>query len=117
MECMSRTPSYTTNENWPAKLALRRPILISHLRGLTLLCQLPPRLAGEVLGFRNQFDRLQDLRILFEQNARGVGNAELVVKDFVPDGPFDEILVVREVLFTELNSAFRNVLLELVDNC
>src|SRR2546425_10668853 len=86
------------------------------LRLLPLLCQLTPRLAGEFLGLRNQFDCLQYLRIVFKQNTRGFGNAEPVVENFVPDGPLDEVSVVHEVLFVELNSALRNVLLELIDN-
>src|SRR2546425_13024866 len=83
----------------------------------SLLCNLPPRFAGQILGFRNQIDRLQHLWIIFKQNLRRVGDAKFVVEDFVFDRPSDEIPVVVEILIVELNSALLNVLFELVNHC
>src|SRR3990172_6741873 len=81
-----------------------------------LFGHLPAGLAGQIPGFRNQVNRFENLRIAVEQDASGFGHAELVVEDFVPDQAFDEFAVRLKLLFRELNSAFRDVLLELGKN-
>src|SRR6266567_2811893 len=59
---------------------------------------LPSCFACQVPCFGNKVDRFQNLRIAFEQNARGLRDTEPVV---------------LKILLAELNSALREVLLEL----
>ena len=84
---------------------------------LSLLGDLPARFAGEVFSLGNQVERFVQLWIAFEKDPAGISHTKAVVIDFVLDGALDVVAIVLEILFRELNSPFRDVLLELLDHC
>src|SRR6516225_7065582 len=86
----------------------------ARLKYSPLFCDLPERLTGETLCFRQKVQSLGQLRIAFKQDAPGNAGAELVVVDLVLDRAFGVVAIVLEVLVGELHSARPRILLEVI---
>src|SRR5207247_7353202 len=60
----------------------------------------------------NQVDGFKNLRVAFQQNARGLRYTEPVIDHFISNQPLQVVLIVLKIFLRELNSTLGEVLLE-----